>query len=896
MLKRMSCAILLCLCLMLLFVPRVQAEEVTAESFTFECHNKTGYVGEWQGGVGALSYSFQPKGAEEAVTMVSSDETVVSVSDELNGSWIADYHKPGTAVITATTASGLTDTCTITVKEMEEVTFEQPFTVTVQPHDTVLYSLPAEKEEEAYYSAYSEDGHGSICISWPNWPIFGEGVDTQRASVCNELAISNETDEVQTYTMNVRKAVSAEKVVFEYDTYYGQPGENEVIRCNLYPAWSIPEEPVYTVSDESVVYYNPKGSRWVKFAGVGTATITATTSNGATGQCQVVVQADEIHVGESQTITLGNQQAKYYQFTPETDGTYVFYMPDGEMHWDDANNSGYSEEFFFGIAENDDVTTNYLISREYTGRTYQMQAGKTYYLVVKNILAQKVEITGTVTFDKVEPLTAVTVTREDEPFGIYENTWFSLVCEPVNSNLPLVCEKVTWSIADENIVSFSGGYNSDYFGDYASFQAKQLGTTTVTATLESGLSASYEVEVVEYTSYDLLNGDENGVVTIANGTVSAHIDAPLDKFTGCVYVDNNEIAKENYTVTEGSTIVTLQSDYLKTLEPGWHWISVPFKDGGAYAAFEIPDSDDAEDTTRIAGSSRWDTAIKVADELKATLGVEKFSSIIVASGNDFADALAGSYLSTQKRAPILLSWGKGGKYASLDTDNINYIRSNLASGGTVYILGGTSAVPSSYEADLSGIKVVRLAGSNRYETNLAILKEAGVADGSEILVCTGVTFADSLSAAATGKPILLVQEHNGKVYGIDAAFLNGHNYTFTIIGGTKAVSDKLMKQLEAYGKTYRLAGSDRFETSVLVAEKYFYSPDTVVLAYAWNYPDGLCGGALAYAMNAPLILTMDKYESAAAQYVQSGGIDSGYVLGGANLISDATVDNIFTRN
>ncbi len=474
--------------------------------------------------------------------------------------------------------------------------------------------------------------------------------------------------------------------------------------------------------------------------------------------------------------------------------------------------------------------------------------------------------------------------------------WFSLVCEPVNSNLPLVCEKVTWSIADENIVSFSGGYNSDYFGDYASFQAKQLGTTTVTATLESGLSASYEVEVVEYTSYDLLNGDENGVVTIANGTVSAHIDAPLDKFTGCVYVDNNEIAKENYTVTEGSTIVTLQSDYLKTLEPGWHWISVPFKDGGAYAAFEIPDSDDAEDTTRIAGSSRWDTAIKVADELKATLGVEKFSSIIVASGNDFADALAGSYLSTQKSAPILLSWGQGGKYASLDTDNINYIRSNLASGGTVYILGGTSAVPSSYEADLSGIEVVRLAGSNRYETNLAILKEAGVADGSEILVCTGVTFADSLSAAATGKPILLVQEYNGKVYGIDAAFLNGHNYTFTIIGGTKAVSDKLMKQLEAYGKTYRLAGSDRFETSVLVAEKYFYSPDTVVLAYAWNYPDGLCGGALAYAMNAPLILTMDKYESAAAQYVQSGGIDSGYVLGGANLISDATVDNIFTRN
>ena len=90
------------------------------------------------------------------------------------------------------------------------------------------------------------------------------------------------------------------------------------------------------------------------------------------------------------------------------------------------------------------------------------------------------------------------------------------------------------------------------------------------------------------------------------------------------------------------------------------------------------------DVIRLAGATRWATAIKVADEMKAALNVEKFDAIIIASGNDFADALAGSYLATVKNAPILLSYGgTSQKYAYLDTDNIDYVKANLAEGGTV---------------------------------------------------------------------------------------------------------------------------------------------------------------------------------------------------------------------
>lgn len=306
---------------------------------------------------------------------------------------------------------------------------------------------------------------------------------------------------------------------------------------------------------------------------------------------------------------------------------------------------------------------------------------------------------------------------------------------------------------------------------------------------------------------------------------------------------------------------------------------------------------DGKGTARLSGANRYETAIQVSEQLKDIWNTEQYDAIIVASGNDFADALAGSYLSTCKQAPILLSWGKEGKYDYLDDRNIDYIRENLAPGRMVYILGGTNAVPSTYEAALNDYKVVRLAGSNRYETNQRILKETGIRSGEEILVCTGTDFADSLSASAVGKPILMATEHNGKIYGLEDSFLTGlENCSFTIIGGSNAVSNNIENRLSQYGSVKRLSGKNRFETSVMVAQMYFQNPDAAVLTYAWNFPDGLCGGALAYAMNVPLILTMDGYESAAAAYTKQNGITDGIVLGGDKLISNAAVETILYQN
>lgn len=299
----------------------------------------------------------------------------------------------------------------------------------------------------------------------------------------------------------------------------------------------------------------------------------------------------------------------------------------------------------------------------------------------------------------------------------------------------------------------------------------------------------------------------------------------------------------------------------------------------------------AADVTRLAGSGRCETAIKVADAMKEALGLEAFDCIIVANGDNFADALAGSYLATQKNAPILLY-----RESALEI-NLTYILENLSDDGIVYLLGGTAAIPEFAETGLAdaGINAKRLSGKTRYDTNLAILEEAGLKSQQEILVCTGSNFADSLSASATGLPILLVNNGSGELTASQLTFLEAQNgCTFTIIGGTSAVSAELEAQFETYGNVTRLAGSTREATSIEVANTYFKAPECVVLAYSRNFPDGLCGGPLAYALGAPLVLTNAGQETVATEYCAEHAISSAYALGGTGVLSDASISTILS--
>lgn len=294
----------------------------------------------------------------------------------------------------------------------------------------------------------------------------------------------------------------------------------------------------------------------------------------------------------------------------------------------------------------------------------------------------------------------------------------------------------------------------------------------------------------------------------------------------------------------------------------------------------------AADVTRIYGSDRYATAFKSADEMKQILGVDKFECIVVACGTEFADALSGSYLANVKNAPILLVRNSNATVAEVK----NYIKENLAEGGTVYLLGGTFAVPASMETGLEGFSVKRLSGATRYDTNLSILKEAGVT-GGELLVCSGTGFADGLSVSAVDIPVLLVKSELTAAQKEFLAGLGGSN--IYVIGGNGAVSTGVEAALGEFGSVTRLGGATRYETSVMVARQFFPEADCAVIASGANFPDGLSGGSLAAAVDAPLILSSNAKLSVAAEFVDEKGIAAGYVLGGPGLISDRSVRTIF---
>ena len=315
----------------------------------------------------------------------------------------------------------------------------------------------------------------------------------------------------------------------------------------------------------------------------------------------------------------------------------------------------------------------------------------------------------------------------------------------------------------------------------------------------------------------------------------------------------------------------------------------------AGCGYSYQDSQTPKATIRLSGKNRYETSMKIADQLKAENGGAAFKSVIIASGTSFADALSAAYLAKVKNSgntPILLV----ANAASIMDSAAAYVKKNAASTATIYIVGGEAVVPKAMETKLkaNGFKnVKRLAGRTRYLTNIEVLKEAGVSN-QDMLVASGMDYADALSASAAGRPILLAAP-TGLTAEQKAFLKNMKNSAATIIGGKNAVNAATENQLKATFKSVtRIGGSNRFETSVLVAKKFFPKAPAVTLAYGLDYPDGLCGGPLAMTYKCPLLLTTSTNFTAAKNYAKSIGASSGAVYGGTGLISEIAVKNILS--
>ena len=86
--------------------------------------------------------------------------------------------------------------------------------------------------------------------------------------------------------------------------------------------------------------------------------------------------------------------------------------------------------------------------------------------------------------------------------------------------------------------------------------------------------------------YKIIEGANSAWSQNGDGTLTFRANGEFTKFTG-VKVDGNLVPADQYTAVSGSTIVTFNAEYLRTLSAGAHTLTVLFNDGECSTNFEV---------------------------------------------------------------------------------------------------------------------------------------------------------------------------------------------------------------------------------------------------------------------------------------------------------------------
>jgi putative cell wall-binding protein len=161
---------------------------------------------------------------------------------------------------------------------------------------------------------------------------------------------------------------------------------------------------------------------------------------------------------------------------------------------------------------------------------------------------------------------------------------------------------------------------------------------------------------------------------------------------------------------------------------------------------------------RVGGADRFETSA----QLSAFAFPSGAGTGIIATGDDFPDALSGGSAAGPAAGPVLLVHRD-----SVPTAVANELsRLHNANGFTsIAVIGGTNAISeATYQAIANGgyaPSVQRRAGVDRFDTSVVVSKASYSTGAGTVFLASGVTFPDALAAippsGLKGFPILLTQ-------------------------------------------------------------------------------------------------------------------------------------------
>lgn len=291
---------------------------------------------------------------------------------------------------------------------------------------------------------------------------------------------------------------------------------------------------------------------------------------------------------------------------------------------------------------------------------------------------------------------------------------------------------------------------------------------------------------------------------------------------------------------------------------------------------------DAEEI-RISGVDRYETAVKIS---KA--GWDKSDTVVLATGSNFPDALAGGPLAYQNDAPILLT--KKDALHMATREEIERLEAE-----EVIILGGTGVISADVVEEIvnMGITVRRIVGKDRYETAALIASELD--NKEDAILAYGKNFPDALAiapyAARNNIPILLTD--TDQLHPATESVLEDRESTI-IVGGEKIISPSIKNQVPGPN---RISGKDRYATAASIMEKLQPHVQSVYLSTGQAFPDSLSGAVLAAKQQSGILLSKSgSVPSTLIEFLDRHSFHSVTTLGGKQAISEDTKESIETIN
>ncbi|EFL54172.1 cell wall-binding repeat-containing protein [Finegoldia magna] len=201
--------------------------------------------------------------------------------------------------------------------------------------------------------------------------------------------------------------------------------------------------------------------------------------------------------------------------------------------------------------------------------------------------------------------------------------------------------------------------------------------------------------------------------------------------------------------------------------------------GGEQSVDEAKNSLSKYNVQTIAGSDRYETSAKIAQEIIKRTGT---TQAVIASGETFADALTVAPLANKNNMPILL----------VQPNNIpKATQEVLKQINKVIIVGGEKTISNQVANKLPN--ATRIAGANRYETAKKIY-EYGFKDRKEVNIANGTNFADSLVIGSIDCPILLA-ESNEVPESTKQAIKDSKFEKVNVFGGENSIDESVVKEL-----------------------------------------------------------------------------------------------------